>query len=127
MTEEFEQKPLRKQEEAIAALLIHPTVEAAAAAVGVSVDTLRRWQRDEVFAAAYRDARSAVVKQATTTLSSACSSAVETLAEVMTNLTYPPYSRIHAARMVLDYAHRGLELLDLSARVAELEKEEKHG
>jgi hypothetical protein len=126
-TERLERKPPRKQEEAIAALLIHPTVEAAAAAVGVSVDSLNRWQRDEAFASAYREARSAVVRRATTTLSTACASAVETLSDVMTGVTYPAHCRIQAARMVLDYAHRGLELLDLSARVAALEEEARHG
>jgi len=113
----------RKQEEAIAALLIHPTLDAAATAIGVSTDTLQRWMREEAFATAYHEARREVVQRATATLSSSCAIAVNTLADVMTNAASPAHSRIYAAKMVLDYAHRGLELLELEARVAALEKE----
>lgn len=115
-------KSLRKQEEAIAALLTYPTVEAAASAIGISSDTLNRWQHDEEFAEAYSEARHEVVQQATTTLSSTCGAAVKTLSEVMTSPGSPAYSRIYAAKIVLDYAYRGLELFELSTRLAALER-----
>jgi len=111
----------RLREQAIAALLMHPTVEAAATAAGVTKRTLTRWQREAEFAAAYREARREVVQQATTKLSASCVRAVETLDKIMDMETAPATSRIMAARTVLEYAHRGLELDDLAVRVDALE------
>jgi len=44
----------RKMEKAIAALLGHRSLEAAAREVGVSVNTLQRWMNDPEFDRAYR-------------------------------------------------------------------------
>ena len=44
----------RKMEQAIAALLSHRSLEAAAREVGVSVNTLQRWMNDPEFDRAYR-------------------------------------------------------------------------
>jgi hypothetical protein len=53
----------RKMEEAIMALLTHPTVEAAARAIDVAPTTLMRWLKDTEFDAAYRAARLAAFRQ----------------------------------------------------------------
>lgn len=47
----------RKQEEAIAALLTHRTVEEAARSIDIAPSTLLRWLKDPDFDAAYREAR----------------------------------------------------------------------
>ena len=88
------------QTHALAALLSHPTREAAAKAVGVSAKTISRWLREEPFAAAYREARRDLLGQATQTLAVACVSAVETLTGIMTNPNSPAYSRIRAAKLL---------------------------
>lgn len=120
----LERKSPCKQQEAIAALLTYPSFEAAAAAIGVTTNTLYRWKRDETFAAAYRQAWHGLVKESTTTLSSACGSAVQTLSDMMISAYSPACSRIYVAKIVLDYAYRGLELLELSTRLAALERRE---
>ena len=54
----------RKQEEAIAALLTHRSIEEAAKACGIAPRTLLRWLKVPEFKAAYRAARREAVGQA---------------------------------------------------------------
>ncbi len=55
----------RKQEQAIAALLTQPSMEAAARSIGIAVKTLRTWLKVPEFHRSYLDARREVVSQAT--------------------------------------------------------------
>ena len=111
----------RKQEMAIVALIAQPTIPAAASVAGVADVTLWRWLQRPDFVRAYRDARRQVVEQALGEVQAATSDAVRVLREVMTDTTVPAASRVAAARVVLDTALRGVELLDLEARIADLE------
>ena len=52
------------QTHALAALLSHPTREAAAKAVGVSAKTISCWLREEPFVNAYREARRDLLQEA---------------------------------------------------------------
>jgi len=52
-----------KVEEAIVALLTHPTVDAAARAIDVAPTTLMRWLKDPEIDGAYRAARRAAFRQ----------------------------------------------------------------
>jgi hypothetical protein len=65
----------RKQEEAIAALLTHRSIDEAAKAVGISAKTLLRWQQEPRFAKAYREARRAAYSQSIARLQQAASAA----------------------------------------------------
>jgi transposase-like protein len=51
----------RKREQAIAALLSHSNVDAAARAVGISGNTLLRWTKEPEFEAAYQEARGTAI------------------------------------------------------------------
>jgi hypothetical protein len=75
------EKLSRKQEQAIAHLLTAPPLGEAAAPTGIGEPTLRRWLKQEVFRAAFRDARRAVVQQAIAQLQRTASQAVATLVE----------------------------------------------
>ncbi len=55
-------------------------------------------------------------------LQQATGAAVATLLRVMTDRDAPPSSRIRAAHMILQGAFRGMEIEDIEARVAELER-----
>ena len=111
-----------KQQKAIAALLAEPTVERAAARVGIGHRTLHRWQHeDPIFADAYRDARRAAVTQAIARLQQVSSAAVCTLASVMADDTERGATRVTAARVVLELALRAVELEDLEQRITMLE------
>lgn len=111
----------RKQEVALAALLQSRTLAEAAQAAGISLATLSRWQQQPEFAASYRALRRDIVTQAGAQLSQACSAAVATLAGIVDEARHAPAARVSAARTILDYAFRAIEMEELSARVAALE------
>ena len=74
------------------------------------------------FQAAYREARRAAFGQAVGRLQQACSVAVTTLLEIMVDPNAPASARVRAADSVLDHTARALELEDLEARIADLER-----
>ena len=109
------------QERAIAALLIHPPMLAAAAAAGVGEVTLWRWLQIPEFKEQYRLARREAVSQAVGHLQGACSVAVLALTDISQDVNSPASARVSAARTVLELALKGVELEDLAVRVEELE------
>lgn len=112
-------KRSRRQEQAIAALMTEPTIDAAAVRAGISPNTLGRWLREPSFLAAYRDARRAVVESAVARIQDAAGEAVTALRR---NLTCGRAGdEIRAAVAILDHAARGVELLDLAERLDALE------
>ena len=114
------EKRSRREETAIAALLACPTLEAAAERAGIDPATLRRWLADPSFAARYRAARRQVVEQAVSALQRAAGESVEALQRNLTCGT--PTAEIAAAKAILDQAFRGMEVLDLAARIEQLER-----
>ena len=72
-----------KQSRAMLAMLEHPTLKDAAAAVGVGETTLWRWSQEPEFKAAYMNARRESVKQSIAHLQSATGEAVTCLRDVM--------------------------------------------
>jgi hypothetical protein len=92
----------------------------AAEQIGIGESTLRRWLSDPPFKARYRDARRQVVEQVVCRLQSAKSEAVATLTR---NLKCSvPASEIAAAKAIIDFAVKGVELVDLAERVEQLEQ-----
>jgi transposase-like protein len=112
----------RKKEEAIAALLSQRNVEEAAKTIGVATNTLLRWMKDPEFDKDYRAARRAAYSQSTARLQQASSAAVSTLLELMVDGTTPASTRARAAECVLNHAAKAIELEDVEARVAALER-----
>jgi hypothetical protein len=112
----------RKMEEAIAALLIHRNVEEAAKAAGIAPTTLLRWQQLPEFQNANRVARRNAFSQTMGRLQQASSAAVSTLLKVMVDPATPPATKVRAADSVLGHAAKAIELEDIEARVAELER-----
>jgi hypothetical protein len=112
----------RKQEEAIAALLSHRTIDDAARACNKRARTLYRWLKEPVFFAAYREARRTAVSQATARLQQASSVAVSTLLKVMVDQTAPASARVRAADSVLAHTAKAIELEDLAERLIALEQ-----
>jgi transposase-like protein len=112
----------RKKEEAIAALLIQRNVEEAARAAGISTNTLLRWLQLPEFDNAYRKARRHAFSQSEARLQQASGAVVSTLLKVMVDPKTPPATRVRAADSVLDHSAKAIELGDLEARVADLER-----
>jgi hypothetical protein len=110
----------RKQEEAIAALLSHRSIDEAAQAIHIAPRTLLRWLQLAEFNAAYRRARRAAVSQSVARLQQATSAAVSTLLKVMVDPNTPASTRVRAADSVLDHSAKSIEIEDIEARVAEV-------
>ena len=116
------QKLGRKKEEAIAALLTHRNVDEAARAVGIGATTLWRWQKLPEFQAAYREARRVAYGQAVARLQQGTSAAATTLLKTMIDPNTPASVRVRAAEAIFNHAAKAIEIEDVEARVAELER-----
>ncbi len=112
----------RKQEEAIAALLTHRSVEEAAKAAGIGTRTLLRWLQNPEFQTAYREARRAAFGQSIARLQQASTAAVSTLMKIMVDSNAPASVRVRAADSVLDHAKHAIEIEDVEVRVRALEQ-----
>ncbi len=113
----------RKQEDAIAALLTQRNVEEAARAAGIGTRTLLRWLKVPEFQAAYRQARREAFGQAVARLQQGASAAATTLLKTMIDPATPASVRVRAAECVMNQATKAIEIEDIEARVAALEKE----
>lgn len=111
-----------KQELALRAVISHPTLKEAALASGVSETTLWRYMQDAEFSRRLREARRDAVNHAVIRLQRASSDAVTVLRDLMMKDDAPAAARITAARTVLDYAIRAVEIDELKTRVEELEE-----
>jgi hypothetical protein len=122
------EKQERLQELAISALLTEPTVEAAAAKVGVSYATLKGWLKDRAFREVYAATRREILEQTVARLLTLTEQACEALRR---NLTAErPADQLKATALILEHAARGVEVLDLARQIAELRADVeaiKHG
>ena len=112
----------RKQEEAIAALLVHRSIEDAARACGLGARTLLRWLKLPEFAKAYREARREAYRQSIARLQQASSAAAATFLKLMVDPNAPAVVRLRAADLVFTHGAKAIEIEDIDARVAELER-----
>ena len=112
----------RKMESAVVALLSSKNQEEAAKTAGVGTATLLRWQKLPEFQKAYREARRAAHGQSTARLHQASSAAVTTLLRTMVDAGTPASTKVRAAEIVLNHSAKAIEIEDIEARVAELER-----
>jgi hypothetical protein len=111
-----------KQEEAIIALLTNRSVEDAARSVNVAPRTLYRWLSEPLFDKAYRKARREAFGQGTARLQQASGAAVSSILKIMLDQHAPASTKLRAADMVLSHGAKAIEIEDIEARVAELER-----
>jgi hypothetical protein len=109
----------RLRERAVAALLTHSTIRAAAASIGITERTLQRWQRDPRFVKEWRAARSRLVEHAIGQMQRVAPDAAGVLRQSLK--AGRTADRIRAAAAVYDRAIGGEELTDLKERVEALE------
>jgi len=105
----------------LVAVLEAPTLEAAAAAVGLKPSTFRSRTSSAQFREGLREARRAGVRRAAGQLSHRACEAVAVLLKVLRDDLAPHAVRVSAARTILEQALRAGELDDLEERVAALE------
>ena len=115
-------KQVHQREQLILALLQQPSLEKAAASIGISTVTAWRISKTKEFKEEYRDARWEAFSQSSARLQHASGAAVSALLKVMVDKTTPPASRVRAADRVLEHAAKGVALEDIEARIADLER-----
>jgi hypothetical protein len=118
---DFDSKLTPIQERAIVALLANSTIKRAAKSIGVDETTLWRWLQDKDFHTAYRTARRESVSQAIARLQQVSTEAVNTLREVMRDKTAKGSERVSAAKAIIEFSIKAVEIEDLAQRVEELE------
>jgi transposase-like protein len=112
----------RKKEEAIAALLTQRNIEEAARAAGIGANTLLRWMQVPEFQKAYREARRAAFNQSIARLQQGTSAAATTLIKLLIEPGTPASVRARVADSIFNHAAKAIEIEDIEARVAELER-----
>ena len=117
----------RNQQRAIVALLASPSIEAAAATVGIGQRSLYRWLKLDQFQQAYRAARKEIVSQAVGKIQNAMTLAVDTLVRIMSDPDGPPSCRVAAAKCVLDLGLIVGQLEEVETRLAAIEKRIERG
>jgi hypothetical protein len=112
----------RKKEEAVAALLVHRSVEEAAKAIGVDPKTLRKWQKLPEFDAAYRKARRDAFQQTVGRLQQLSAAGVTTLGRLMLDANSPAAVKARCAYCLVTLATKAFETDDIVPRIADLER-----
>jgi hypothetical protein len=115
-------KYAHKMEQAITALLSRRSVEEAARATGISVNTLQRWRKQPEFEATLREARHMAFSQAIGRLQDAAGAAAATVLKIMVDSSTPTGTRLRAAWVVLDQAAKAGETEAIEARLAKVKQ-----
>lgn len=107
-----------KQLAAVGALLVAPTIEAAAGSAGVDSRTIRRWFHEPRFKRALWEARREVMGQVVARLQSASARAVDTLVRHLESGR--PGDEIRAATVILEKAGGVAEVEELHHQLTDL-------
>lgn len=115
------------QEQALVALLTHPTIKKAAESIGMGERTLYRWLDDPVFSRAYRTARRQAFHHAMSMTQQYAPAAVAALVKVASDPSAPHAARVSAATALLRFSRESIELDDLAERVEAIEQQVRAG
>jgi hypothetical protein len=110
-----------KQSRALVALLNSATIAKAAADVGISERQLHRWLAEPTFAAEYARLRREATQHAVARLQTVASHAAGVLVALFADASIPPAVRLSAAKTVLEFALKSVELDDVLQRLTALE------
>jgi transposase-like protein len=112
----------RKKEEAIAALLTQRNTDEAARSIGISPATLFRWMKEPEFDKEFHKAQRAAFRQTIARLQYASGAAASVMLKMMMDPGAPASTRVRAAESVLNHTMKAIELDEIEARLAELER-----
>jgi len=115
------EKKSRKLDAFIAAVLSHPTIEGAAAAVGVAGSTARRWLQDPAVVQRLAEARRDSMRATMSRLQANATRAADNL-DKLQQTAESEAVRLAAARANLEFAFRATELTDIQERIDRLEE-----
>jgi hypothetical protein len=103
--------------------MVQPTVRQAATAAGISTATATKWLRDASFCRAYDDARRQALGETLHYLQQSMHAAVAKLVTLLTDPASKPVVQLAAARAILEYGLRAVELEEVQTRIAQLQKQ----
>lgn len=107
----------------IAALLTSPSVRAAALACGVGETTFYAWLRLPAFQEALGKAGGDALRQAMGRLQARAGMAIDTLEAVCSSPDEGGSAKVAAARAILDFGFKALQVNELESLVAEMRAE----
>lgn len=111
----------RRQQSAISALLINPSIPEAAKIAGIAERTLYRWAQLDTFNTEYRTARRALVTRVICVIQGAMSEAVKTLISVMLDGQSTASVKVKAAKVLLESGLKVTEIETLDERISAIE------
>jgi hypothetical protein len=112
----------RLQDGLIAALLVSPSIEAAAKTAGVAKSTALRWLTQPQFRRDYDAARQQALDGALQYLRQTIVGCVAVLYNIALNPSASDMARIAASGRLIDFALRGVELQECVQRLQRLEE-----
>jgi len=98
------------QHRALRALLSTTTIAAAAEEAGLGLTTIKRYLTDENFARIYREQRSLILQETVAGLQQTGNEAISVLRSSMSSEQGDPNLNLRAARTVLDFLFKGVEI-----------------
>jgi hypothetical protein len=115
------EKKARKLDQFVAAMLAHPTVEAAATSVGIAASTAYRWLQDETVIRRLAEARRNAMEAAMSRLQANATRAADNLDELQRTAESEAV-RLAASRANLEFAFRTVEIIDVLKRLDAIER-----
>lgn len=112
----------QRETRALQALLTQPTKKAAAAAAGIGESTLRTYLAKPEFQAAYNEALSGLISDATIQAKQSLAPALSVLREIMENGGEAAAQRVQAARVSIDCALKLTTVYEQEKKLEELER-----
>jgi hypothetical protein len=109
------EKLTRKQEQAIAALLLHPTVREAAAEAKVGEATLRRWMKEPAFNDAYTATRRRLLEHGVNLGTQSYGLAAQKQQQLL-NCGIPAVE-LRASVAIQEQTRAGLQVVDVAAQL----------
>ncbi len=115
-------KKSRQRERLVLALLQQPSLEKAAASIGISAVTAWRIHKTPEFQEEFRQAQNEAVAQALRHLQQGSGAAATVMLKIMLDPTTPAASRLHAADRVIQHSKDHLEREDFELRLRRVEQ-----
>jgi hypothetical protein len=111
----------RREELAIANLMVFPTIDQAATATKVSEKTLRRWLAEPRFANRFRSAKRALLDRATDTLLRGADQCAVTLVKLANDKTIAAGARVRACTKTIELVVKAIQCSQIEERLTQLE------
>jgi hypothetical protein len=113
----------RQREALLVALMSCPTVSQAAQQAGLSKSTALRWLTEPAFRQRYDDVRRQALEETLHYLQRSMLAAAAKLNALLLDRDSRPMVQLGAARAILEYGLRAVEMQEFSARLAALEQQ----